>query len=202
MSTQATDDFDRANGGLGANWTTANSCTAPDILTNECRADNDPEGAYWNGYTPPADQWSETIVGTVLMVTSDNGAGPAIRQATGADSKYFSMANFGDKSRLYKVAAGVYTSLGVGGGAIAIGDALYLEGVGTAIKVKINGAESISVTDSGVTAAGRLALFGANEGAVNPTIASWQGGDITSGVAHRKVNSIPIGSKIGGLLHT
>lgn len=59
----ATDNFNRADGGLGSNWTTC-STNAPQIVSNEFQSTSNgsPNAAYWSADTFTADQFSEAVL--------------------------------------------------------------------------------------------------------------------------------------------
>lgn len=177
MSELATDNFNRADGGLGSNWTTASGCFALSISSNACLCNDDPEGGYWNAVTPSNDQYSQLTIGSVVVTASDNGIGPSIRQSTSADTKYFVMGSTVD-SHCYKVVAGAYTQIGSTAGSVTTGDVLYIEAQSTAVVAKKNGSNLITATDSAVTS-GRFGIFGANQ-SENPTADNWSGGDFAS----------------------
>lgn len=177
MTQLASDDFNRANGGLGANWTTTTSESVPVILSNEASADTSTGtyGSRYTGITWPNDQYAEAIIGSIVENVTDNGAGPACRIASGTQTHYFAQTNTVE-TRLYKVVSGTFTQLGTDGAACATGDTLRLECQGTSISVKKNGATIIGpVTDSAISAgdAGIWIAFSSLNGKIN----SWAGGD-------------------------
>lgn len=189
MSTLATDTFDRANGGLGSNWTTMTGATAPAIVSNEVEIDGDPEHAYYNAVTPPADQWAQVTVKSPVVTTADNGVGPMLRAATGADSHYMIFA--WDAGCQIYVANSGYTAIGSVGASFASGDVLYLEIQGTSLISKKNGSASgmPSGTD-GTHASGRFGFFGANQ-AENPHLDDWSGGDFVSSLLRPDYSHFP-----------
>lgn len=176
MSTLATDDFNRANGGLGTNWTTVSGFNALSISSNACIATNDPCGAYYNAVTPPNNQWTQCTAGT--LTGSGDLIGPAIRMSTSTDAQYWCGGNTSDTELWLANGAGGYTLLGSSTG-ISPGNTLYLEAQGTAIVMKVNGVNRISVTNATLTG-GRGGLFGSN-GATNPTLDDFSVGDFGGG---------------------
>ena len=184
MSVLATSDWS-GTGSLSANWSTATNCFAMDVLSGEARAANDPCGSRYNAVTPPNDQWCQATLGT-LTAAGNDGIGPAVRQVSGADSKYCAYGDLGQHIIL-KVSAGSYSQIGSSGGACATNDVLYIEAQGTAIVVKKNGSTTISTTDSAVSS-GFLAMFGSDDSgaSVEPTLKDWSGGDFLGGGTNPK----------------
>jgi hypothetical protein len=184
MAVLASDNFDRADGGLGANWTTITGMTAPAIVSNAVVGDADPEGAYYNAVTPPADQWAQVTVTTPLTnhAGSGDGVGPAIRIQTGAQSQYNMQAQTPD-CQVYVANAGSYQQIGSTGTGFVAGDVAYLEIQGTTVVSKKNGSTSGMPTGTDATyASGRFGFFIANDlGVVDPKLNDWSGGDFSSG---------------------
>lgn len=196
MSTLVTKDWTAGTGALPSSWSTASGNNPLDVVSGSVRADDDPDLSYRNDVTPPNDQWGQVTLGSTLMTSADNGIGPAIRQATGADTSYRTLSNTVDDLRVYKVVTGTYTLIlgPTNIGTLATGDTIYLEAQGTAIVLKRNGSTASSTTDSAITA-GRIGIFGANEGAVNPTVSDFSGGDFDAAAGQ------PTIKRFGGIPH-
>jgi hypothetical protein len=137
------DNFNRANGGLGSDWTTAPNWNAPQINSN--RVYGSAVAAYVSpstatfGDDQAAEVWSTNEGGSVQYPTTGAGAGVRVRQSPSANTYY---------------AAGVYWSTGgeyaylrlvrsVDGTRTALGDEIYsfgpyirLEVVGTTLTLK------------------------------------------------------------------
>jgi hypothetical protein len=184
MSLLAVDDFDRADGGLGGNWTTTTGIQAPQIVSNEALAgaSNSVGGARHTGYAGwPNNQYASILIGSVVATQSDEGAGPACRIASGANTQYFAQTNT-TQTRLYKVVAGTYTQLGSDGAACVAGDELRLECVGTSISVKRQGSVIIGPVTDAAIAAGDAGLWTTRHVTGGTTAAaSWAGGDFATG---------------------
>ena len=183
MSVLATKDWGAGTGALPSSWSTASGNTALSVNGGEAYCNNDPECSYRNDVTPPNDQYATATIGSVVVTASDNGIGPCIRQATGADTRYFVMGSTVD-SHCYKVVAGAYTQIGSTAGSVTTGDVLYIEAQSTAVVCKKNGSNIITATDSAVTA-GRFGIFGANQ-SENPKASDFEGGDFASAGANPK----------------
>lgn len=163
-----TDNFNRADGGLGANWATASGDGAPDIASNECRFAADPCAAYYSAAAPSsANHYAQCVLRT--MIGSGDGTGPMVRCSSVLDTKYFLSANTAN-TQMYRVVAGVYTQLGSNGSAAATGNTAYLEANGTSLTSKINGSTVVGpITDAAIGGTGFAGVFGSN-GASNPTV--------------------------------
>lgn len=166
MSTLATDNFNRADGGLGASWTTF-AGVAPAISSNQCIASGTSKGlAYYNGVTWPANQWSQVIVNS----SGGNDGGPKVR-ASGTDCYYVQQFGGTLEVQRYNNNAPV-TIATVGGSLLSAGGTLYLEAVGNALVVKVNGTTVISTTDNTI-ASGNAGVYCDN----NSILDDWAGGD-------------------------
>jgi hypothetical protein len=189
MTILATDDFNRADGGLGANWTTTTSEDAPLISTNEARNSTGVltgggaryTGALTGGGAWPNDQYAEVIIGSVVSTTTDEGVGGACRIASGAKTHYLVQGNT-HETRIYKVVAGAFTQLGSDGPAVATGDKLRLICSGTSISATKNGTTIIGpVTDSDI-ASGDAGIWCTPNGGPG-TANSFEGGDLATSAA-------------------
>ena len=169
MSVIASDDFNRANGALGSNWTAINNAIA--IVSNEAKADLDPEISYWNAVAAPDDCESGVVLGSIVVSVAENGGGCMIRQDEGANTSYFSLGN-GETVELWIVEAGSYTQLDTAANPCATGDTIATRGVGTTITSRKNGSTVNSVTDATLTS-GRAGLWMADQGTEEPTVTSW-----------------------------
>jgi hypothetical protein len=203
MGARVTDDFNRAS--IGTNWTSVTGATASlAIASNQCESTHPstPANMYYNADTPPADQYAKLTLKTV-DTSSDEGFGPAVRIATGAQTEYFMQATTSE-IRMYKLVAGGFTQLGSDAAAGASNDILQLNAVGTSITGKKAGATIIGpVTDSGI-ASGRYGIWAWNSTAIDITADDWEGGDF-SGTTNTKsisesflLTDVLTGVKIGG----
>jgi len=173
------DDFNRANGALGANWTTLTGTNAPAIQSNTWdAAGTQPSASYWSANTFSANQSAE-------ISFTDFSVGPSVRMAGAAQTAYYAYAeDDGLESgtfifRLYKVVAGTPTLLG----SSATGQTeqvLKLTASGTTITLyslaSHGGAANsrIAVVDSAI-ATGQAGIYAVAPG-VNTD--SWYGADL------------------------
>lgn len=182
MATLASDDFDRADGGLGANWTTTTGETAPEIIGGEATVTTPSvSGARYTSVTWPNNQWAETVIGSAVETASDEGPGPAVRIASGAQTHYFAQCNTVE-TRLYRVVGGSFTQIGTDGPGVTTGDTIRLEVNGTTLQLFKNNSNicSTPITDANI-ASGDAGIWCTAGGAPEGTIASWNAGDFSGG---------------------
>lgn len=158
MPTIVTDDFNRAdNAALGANWTTISGTVALRILTNQCSSV--PTGGVQTGvftgagWTGGQDHWSQV---TVITKNSTSDGGPACRMSTSAQTFFLCDINTADTAALgasmtidvFRVLAGVFTSIAQATLVINSGDILRCEAEGTTIRGFVNGVQKVSGTNA------------------------------------------------------
>jgi len=170
MALPATDNFNRANGSLGSNWTQANGTNNPRIASNTVGSYETVDSlVYWNADSFNADQYAQLVyrsgnqnfLGPAVHVTSNNGYGMEI----GAGSRY-----------LGKVVSGSYTELAQVNTAIVANAVYRMEITGTAIVVKQNGTTFFSVSDSALSS-GSAGMQAYNVGTPDQWD-DWEGGNI------------------------
>lgn len=150
----ATDNFDRADGGLGANWTTLEGGFT--ITSNNARpttggANNT---VYYSGVTLPDDQFS-----SCRIVAADDG-GPICRVSTGPN--YYLGLVRASIVAIYKNVNGSFTLLDSAAGINTdVGHLARLEAQGTAIRLYYNNVLLLNVTDAALASgAGGIYNFG------------------------------------------
>ena len=173
----ATDNFNRANGPLGPNWTNmtdgglaissqavtgTNSANSGDIRTAE---------------TYTSDQYSQIEV-TSTQLSGGQWIGPAVRAQNGGLSAYLGIYywNFGNPDlMLFKRISGGWTQLGstYASGALTAGTQLKITAVGSTISFLQNGVQVMTATDTSLTggAPGIIAYQA-------PTADNWAGGSL------------------------
>lgn len=170
-----TDNFNRADGGLGANWTTNALYGAPQIVSNQLSNDAGTKGAYYTGVAFANDHYAQAklvanLVGVSVRVVN-----------TGGESNFYNFdANSGSGAiRIFKyknnVGATVLTSDTI---TVNANDVLYLEAVGSALTAKINGSTVLTTSDSEFTT-GSPGIFLGNTGA--DVLDDFEGGDTGGG---------------------
>jgi len=172
----ASDDFNRADGSLGLNWT----AISDGALTISSQAVIGKAGATTGeirtAQTFPSDQYS-TVEVTSTQLTGSQWIGPAVRVQGGGQNAYLGIYYWNSGSPelvLYVRNAGNWTQLGAyNSGPLAAGTQLKLTAVGNTIAFLTNGVERIAVTDS--TLAGGAPGIMASDSA---TAYNWSGGTV------------------------
>jgi Putative esterase len=174
-SASTTDNFDRVDGSLGANWT-----SLPDggliILSNQVSgaAPGVISGSMRTGESYDSSQYSE-IKTTATQLSGNQWIGPSVRNHANGDL-YFGMYwwnNGAPVLRIYKRVSGSFTQLGpeYACGPLSAGTALRLTATGTTISFLQDGMERISVYDG--------SLHGGSPGIMafaTPSADNWSGG--------------------------
>ncbi len=170
----ASDDFNRADGGLGANWTTSKFVAhPPQIASNQAVGGNalgGTSGAIYTAVTFGPDQYSK-------MVISAKGAGdfaPWVRAVSPGDtvSGYYAEWTSGSQVQIFKTTAQFLASASIG--ILNIGDAIELRVSGTTLSAYLNNTLVVQATDSD-HATGQP---GFEIDISTSAIDSWEGGDI------------------------
>jgi hypothetical protein len=176
----ASDDFNRANGTLGGNWT-AMSDGAMTISSQVVVGGNSGlSGDTRTAETYTSDQYSEVQV-TSTQLTSGQWIGPAVRSQNSGQSLYLGIYFWNGGSpqlRLYERASGGFTQLGssYATGALAAGATLRLTATGSTISFLLNGSPVITVSDTSLTGgAPGIMAYG------TATADNWAGGNIGGG---------------------
>lgn len=146
------DNFNRANStDLGTNWTVINGNYNWRLQTNQADFNVASIGAeYYNTGTFANDQYAQAICKSTETGTA-RGAGACVRVTNPGSVTTFYLVMAGTSTLwLYKIVSGTYTQLGTGTAA-AVNDVVRIEAQGTTIRVKVNGTERISVTDTSIT---------------------------------------------------
>jgi hypothetical protein len=103
------DDFNRANGGLGTNWSTTTGLVAMAINTNAVTGVAGSDGMqFWNVQSLGTDHFSQVVLTTVAPVNEN--LGPCVR-VDAAGNGYCYYAAFNNERALYRINAGAFTLL-------------------------------------------------------------------------------------------
>lgn len=183
MTTLATDNFSRANGGLGANWTTLYSKTALAIVSDAVQLSSEAAdgGDYYSAISWPNAQWCQLQVN--VLNYADCSIALAIRTATGAATWYaaFIGGPLGASATfaVIKYVAGVKTTLKAGTTiTVSANDVFYFGAQGTVLTLQQNGATIWTSTDSSI-ASGNVAFYIPNNSRTvsDAIVGPWSGGD-------------------------
>lgn len=145
------DDFNRANGSLGANWTNGNG-SPPQITSNAAAMSGTTDGLYPSKYNSSVNTNSYFVQATCVSPSSVS-SGILIRLPASGWSIYVILFCGNASSAIGTAASasgGSYTNRTTGGPAYANGDVLRIECVGNVYTAKKNGTSTISWTDSGL----------------------------------------------------
>ena len=193
-TTSASDNFARANGSLGPNWTDISDgglAISSDAVIGTVGSVT---GDAWTANTFNSDQFSQVTV-TSTQLTGGQWIGPAVRVQNSGQNAYVALYNWNSGSpelMLFKRSGGGWAQIsGVYSvSPLAAGTQLELTAVGSAITLYENGTQVLSATDSSITggAPGIMAYGNAEAG-------SWSGGDAAS-------SSYSVGGTVSGLSGT
>lgn len=154
MSTLFSDNFNRADGALGSNWTSLGG--AGTISSNQYACPGTAGLDYYNGGTPGAACFTQITART--NVASANYHGPLLRLDTGVFNWYEVNWDTGN-ARVNRVDGGVGTLLGGTFTPPSSGDVVRLEMRSSTISVYYNDTLQVTRTDSTYSAAGRSGLI-------------------------------------------
>jgi len=184
----ATDDFNRANGAPGANWTDYFGIQSFDIVSDQIQNTGFATSAFgaglYSGYGPwPNNQWSLIEVNTI-NTDANHYIACLLRGSTSANTSYRAWVTgplgSGCIVNIGKLVAGTFTLLGsTSAETWASGDTLLVTIVGFTITAYHNGVQVLQETDSGSSIASGTpgVLLANNQTAATDTIASnWAGG--------------------------
>jgi S-formylglutathione hydrolase FrmB len=147
----ASDDFNRANGGLGANWTAVSDggmAIASQQVTGTAGAVT---GDMWSGSTLGSDQYSEVQV-TSTPLTGIQWIGAAVRMQNGGQNGYVGIYSWNSGTpvlELFERSGGGWAEVGAySSGPLAAGTKLRLVALGNSISFMVNGVQRIGLSDS------------------------------------------------------
>lgn len=192
-SVLATDTFDRANGGLGANWTTVTGMGAPQISTNRVRstAVGTDSRAYYNAVTWPADQYAEIV--TVTAGVAGSGRGAVTRAQSAAGSFYVATHNnnFTASARLqiHRYDAGVSNLLSNVVKTVAANDKIRMEIEGTTMRAYIADVLQFGPTTDSTYATGNAgaSVYADTGTTADAELDNFEGGSLLSSLAPNRI---------------
>ena len=193
----ASDDFNRADGGLGAGWTAVSDGAMTISSQAVIGAVGATTGDIRTGEAYPSDQFSAVTV-TSTQLTGGQWIGAGVRLQSSGRNGYAGIYywNFGSPQLLlYKRSGGSWTQLGgaYSPGPLAAGTQLQVTAVGSAISFLVNGVQRLTVTDGTFTGgAPGIMAYG------NGKLDSWSGGSAGSGSG----GSFTVGGSVSGLSGT
>lgn len=178
-----TDDFNRSNGALGANWTGVGDESPPSINTNVAIGNGiEYSGAYYSGAT-----WNATHTSQFVRANASNYCAPAVRMVEEVPGfgKWVGYFNHGD---LQVCTGGVASSIG-SPVTFASGDTVKLAVSGNVYTMSKNGTDDPGGTVTNATLSGGSAGF-LIHGSVS-TIDNWEGtGEVGAASPSKRVSSL------------
>ncbi len=192
----ASDDFNRADGGLGPNWTAISDGTMTISSQAVIGAAGATTGDIRTAETYPSDQYSQIAV-TATQLTGGQWIGAAVRLQAGGQNGYLGIYywNFGSPQlMLYKRTGGSWTQLGgaYSPGPLAAGTQLEVTAVASTVSFLANGVQRLAVTDSTFTG-GAPGIMAYGDGEAD----NWSGGSDGG-----TVSSYSVGGTVSGLSGT
>ncbi|MGB0093683.1 MAG: Ig-like domain-containing protein [Solirubrobacteraceae bacterium] len=177
--TPGEDDFNRANGGLGAGWVTMSDGGLSIVSQAVVGTAGATAGDIRVGESYGSDQYSRIEV-TSTQLSGGEWIGPTVRSQNGGQNTYLGIYfwnNGNPQLRLYKRTSGTWIQLGnsYDSGPLPAGTQLTLSAVGSKISFQQNGTERIAATDTTLTggAPGLMTYDAA-------TTDNWAGGNATA----------------------
>ncbi len=176
-ATPASDDFNRAPGSLGADWTGIRDGRLS-ISSHAVIGRSGLAGDVWTARTFTSDQYSQVEV-TSTRLTGSQWIGAAVRVQNGGQDAYAGVYYWNGgrpELGLFKRSAGSWSQLGsYSSGPLAAGTQLKLVAVGSTISFLENGVPRLSVSDSSLSGgAPGIMIFGTG------TASDWSGGDVSA----------------------
>ena len=141
------DQFNRADGGLGTDWTALVGTNPYSIISNVAASNgaSAENCTVYNAFSPAANQWAQV---TVTQAASNAFVGPAVR---GSGTSWYVFYADNASRALYRIVSGTPTSLASSGTGFAVNDVMRLEVEGTTLRAYVNGVLWTSVTDSSLS---------------------------------------------------
>ena len=179
FATTASDDFNRADGPLGANWTDISDGGLA-ISNQEVVGTSDGlSGDIRTGETYGSDQYSQIEI-TSTQLSGGQWVGPAVRARDSGHDAYVGLYfwDFGTPElMLFERFDDAWTQIGstYNSGALAAGTQLALSATGSDLTLSLNGTAVITATDTSLTG-GAPAIVAFS----TATAGDWAGGDISS----------------------
>jgi len=174
-ATTVSDNFNRANGGLGSNWTTVAGTNAPKIVSNVLKAGspNTINSAYWSANTFSGNQFVQAN----MPASSGSNWGPGIAVRLSSTKGYFLWyGNTANQISIWRQdSASSWSQIATSGTlTIAATDVWMLQANGSVITAYQNGKQVASVTDTHYTTGspGVWMYYSNNQ------ITNWSGGDL------------------------
>lgn len=172
--TTFTDDFNRADGSVGASWTQVSGTWT--IASNRLSPGTTGTGLVLTAVTAMAT--NDNSAQATIAVTAAASQGVWCRGNSGITQGYL-WRNDGTTWTLFSVLGGSFTSIGTFAAAAVSGDVAKVQAVGSTIKGFVNGVQQVSVTNTVVTTGTSVGIR--SDGASALRYDDFTGADVTSG---------------------
>lgn len=171
-ATTLTDNFNRADadplGSSSEGWSWTEVSGDIDIVSNEAKG-----LANGSGARAESDLSSDNHYAQQTAVIVSNGAGPAVRFASGADTQYFWLCDGSSPNRLFRRETGSNTQIGGAGNATS-GQVVKLSVSGSTLEMFIAGSSVGTQTDTVITGNTRCGMHSE----LNDRIDDWSASDL------------------------
>ncbi len=192
-ATTASDNFDRADGVLGSNWTTVSGTGAPKIVSNTLRVRTAGalSSAYWSASTFSSDQFAQAS----LPNSSGTQYGPGIAVRLSGSKGYFLWyGNSSNTVSLWRMDSSSSETQLKQSASLTVSpssDVWKIQAVGSTISGYQNGKLVVQATDTNIKSGspGVWLYYSSNQ------IDNWSGGNVTT-------STYPIGGTVSGLSGT
>jgi hypothetical protein len=161
----ASDNFNRADGGLGPDWTAQTPLNPPLIISNEASGDGTGIQAAYYGVTSFASSHSSSFI---YLGSTANFAAPTVRAQSGANSWY----GYFNNGSVQKCTAGTRVVIATFSGYTA-GQRAKLSVTGTTLEAFIDGVSQGTVVDASFS--GGFAGIAFVGGVFDATVDDWEG---------------------------
>jgi hypothetical protein len=200
----ATDDFNRADGGLGANWTTAQNQLAPLIVSNVVQPNavgSTESAAFYTATSFSPNQYSQVVL-VQILTDFNRHAGVLLRCQAGVQT-YYEIMCFGALGTTCFLTIDKYVS--ASSTALASGSALVTINPNDVLRASVDSTHTIRITVNGVSAfaptTDASSPIASGQPGINvhtsanlttdSKIDNWEGGDLAPGPSFRVLKTRP-----------
>lgn len=198
MTQLASDNFNRADGGLGTNYTNVLGTTFGVTGSKAVVSALGPDAmVFYNAVAAPNDQYSEVTLGSPTSSAANHGYGPCVRCSAGTNGVRLVAGGAG--YALDKYVGGVHTDIStpLATTTFVAGDRVRLTFTGTILSMTRNDtAFGTTYAETSLTSGGYGFGFSGTDGA-GGSILLWAGGNLLSVIAKIRKTLVAIGARIG-----
>jgi len=196
LNVLATDNFNRADAGLGANWATITGAGNPLIVTNavQTTAIGADSAARYTAVASPNNQYAQTKV--IAYDDSAKGHGPVLRAASAANT-YYRIISKGPSGasaliEIHKFVATTFTSLTSVTATTALNDLIRGEVFNNTITGYVAGVRKTVISDASIASGSfGIAVFADGGATSSSRVDDWEGGEIVDEAVPTFYNLFP-----------